>query len=345
MRARIKLLCLLVAASCVLAPLLACRDANRWIKRLGFAPINPPSNLLAPGAIVMRRHGFGQIRLLCTAEESLGADFKASQSRTIGGRFSRGRQVGWKLSGDALKQVKIASNSDMVDSVHVKVANARIENITDVDVLLALPQRSSACATAMRRRQQQGWEVSMIYRCLRADVSYGIQYKDSGALDVEAKVANLQAVNLSLGGNFQATGSQSALAKNLIWGAGDDKALAQIAAADADVQALRGQSPIPSKRRSILLPEESLTNADPALPQADGGDEPSWGVSTGDEAADPIPGFDDAVHDAEPEPTSMQPPAGHGMNGIPMTADEDQAEPAADEPAKAPISPRSRQRQ
>lgn len=323
------------------AILAGCRDANSWIKKLRFQPITPPSNLLAPGAVVMRKHGFGEVRLLCTAEESLGADFKASQSRTIGGRFSRGKQVGWRLSGDALKQVKIAANSDTVESVHVKVSQARIENLTDTDVFLALSHRSAACAAAMRRRREQGWELSLITRCLRADVSYGIQFKDEGAVDVQAKLANLQAVNAALGGSFQSTSDRSAAASNLIWGFSDDVYLAKIDMGDRDVLALEGQMPIRSKRQSIMLPDESLTTADPNLPPDDNANEPSWGVSTDDEAADPVPGFDDAVKDAA---TLTKPPS-HGYSAPETEEQEQWPQEDAGENTAEPISPRSRHRQ
>lgn len=324
----------------VLLAITGCRDASRWVRKLGFQPVNPPSNLLAPGAIVMRKHGFGEVRLLCTAEESLGANFKAPQSRTIGGRFARGRQVGWRLSGDALKQVKIAAANDTVESVHIKVSQARIENLTDTDVLLAVGKRSAACAAAMTRRKALGWELSLITRCLRADVSYGIQFKNEGKIDAEAKLANLQAVNVALGGTFSSTSDSTAAASDLIWGAADDVALAKIGSQDADVQALRGQSPVPSKRQSIFLPEETLIapTADKSTQAPDDADDtPAWGITTDDAAAEPVPEMDDAMQDASEEvETGITSDGGFVPSGSQTAPSNDQV--------AAPVSPRSARR-
>jgi len=319
---------------------LSCRDAERWIRRLNFNAIRPPSNLLSPGAIVMRKH-MGNVRLLCTAEESLGKDFVPSQSRTVGGRMSSSRKLGWHLSGDAMEQVKVSAKNDQISDVHIQISNATIQNLTDVDVLLNVRYRSAACAAAMRRRLADGWSVSMVNSALRADVTFGVKFGNEGQLSASAKLAQLEAISVSLGGQFDSMTENSGFARALAWGFRDDEALARIGASDADVQALRGQSPVPTHRRSIFLPEESLVAPTvDKLAQTDDDDSgPSWGVTTNAAAADPVPGFDDAVKDAGVQDERQK------DDGFVPTRDADVDTEASDEVTQDPgraVNPRSR---
>lgn len=297
------------AAALMVACLAACRESEVWIRNYGFVPIRPPSTLLAPGAIVMK-HGSGNAatRLVCSAEESLGLSFVPSKSRTITGKFTRKKSLGWNLSADMLSQVKASTNATDVSDVFVEVKKARIVNVSDADVMRWLPYRSRACSYAMARRLEAGYELSFVRSALIADVEYRVSFQASNKLDVEAKIQQVQNVSVALGGNIESSSETSASASGLVFGIKDDTFLAAIGSGDADVRKLRRRSVFANNEvLERKLSNQAAQRANTPLPadeaDSDAADGAQWsskpiGVSDADAPA----AMASAPADSAPEP-------------------------------------------
>ncbi len=140
-----------VAPAFLLLTSCAARDLERTIERYGFAPIQPPSTLLAPGSIVVAdAEDPDQVGLLCTTESAIGDVDRTVRSATTDVVRTMSRTRSFRLSPKTLAAVTASAGVKHVRDVQLSFRNAtQIELPRDAAMAALALHRSSDCGTAV----------------------------------------------------------------------------------------------------------------------------------------------------------------------------------------------------
>lgn len=209
-----------------------CDDPNLFLQSYGYSEIRPPSQLLAPGALVtvIRKHPFFEAKLICSAEASLGRDVRYMRSATASGglKWMAGRS--FKLDASAIGQLKERDHFRAVDTIEVTLNKARIVELTDDDVLRGMQHRSAACREAVRARVERGYTVTMISSALVGDLTYTVSwdYSRGHTTDMSDKSLAMMDLSIMLDGEVKSTASGEIHATGLVWGIRDDEYLSAL---------------------------------------------------------------------------------------------------------------------
>lgn len=235
-----------------------CPETGRLLQVYGFSEIKPPSELLAPGSLVAlnTREPF-DASIICTAESSLGANYRTLKSRTISGTLKKLNNRTMQLDATALQMIKENHRYAAIETVEITLRNASIVEVTDEHVLEGLERRTDRCSEAVARRIEGGYTVTMISSALMADASYNIKWEQTAehSLSEQDKVGIAYDLSSALGGKMQRVTSASIEATGLIWGIKDDAYLSALSVPHIDERDVpRGTRYVEPERAVIVAP-------------------------------------------------------------------------------------------
>lgn len=204
-----------------------CNGMDGVLKMYGYIPLTPPSKLLKPGAIIFKkkRDKF-EVGIICTAEQSLGPNFRPIESETIPTFMERNLNKEIDISGEALDRVTAGAGSKATKSVSVVLKNAKLFEINDWIVATYISERSPVCERMIRERLAAGYTVTMVTSALVADAAYNIEWENGGHIDAAAKLLTMETLSGSLKGLSGSSSKNKFEAENLIWGVRTDNFLA-----------------------------------------------------------------------------------------------------------------------
>jgi hypothetical protein len=207
----------------------ACPGIGKLLRGYGYTELRPPSNLLAPGAMVWVRNSDPfTAGVICTQRAAMGNTFVPMASSTASSALTQSSKHDFNLDATYLNYLKGEAKYADVSSLTVRLDNATIFEVNDVDILNHVSNRDPACSAAIKLRADAGFYITMISSALQADVTYTVNWNRTSSLDASAKIAVVQnlAVELGLGGAH--VSDNTIQAKGLYWGIMDDAFLAHL---------------------------------------------------------------------------------------------------------------------
>lgn len=194
----------------------------------GFTEFKPPTRDAVPGTLV-RISGTDPLTLatVCRSEQALGlaaADIRVSPSASSDLSAALDRTL--EIEGSLLDRLKAGGRLNGVEDIRIALGNVRILELSDDDVIRALPNRDPACAEALRLRLEGDEPVTMIKAALMADVTYTATTRTSAGGEVSADLR--QELSTVLGSKVTGSdgGTVTLAGADLIWGIRDDRVLA-----------------------------------------------------------------------------------------------------------------------
>lgn len=213
-----------------LALLVSCPGMGAMLRQFGFTELKPPSQLLKPGTMVwVEKSKPFKAGVICTQPMSLGAKFRPMKSPTSSQTLKRAANVKVDIGADVLSLVRGKADVEAVRSVTVELHNPVLYELSDMDVLSAMPNRDPICAQAISHRLQAGFPVTMISKALMADVVYSVQWKQGVELDARARIDVLSGLAPHLGVQQGTVREDCIQGKSLFWGIMDDIYLSKLA--------------------------------------------------------------------------------------------------------------------
>lgn len=208
---------------------LSCPGMGQMLRLYGYTEVRPPSKLFAPGTMVwIKSNRPFSAGVICTQEMSMGRKFRPLTSPTASADLSQATQKEFALDGDYLDVLRADARFNDIASVRVKLDNPVLFELTDVDVVRFLAQRSPLCRHAIAQRHNAGYKVTMIASALRADVTYTVSWKRTTRLDGGSKRGALKDLATELGAEQSNVTEHTIAAKDLYWGIKDDVFLANL---------------------------------------------------------------------------------------------------------------------
>jgi len=200
------------------------------LRQNGFTEFKPPTRDALPGTLV-RVTGAEPLTLgtVCRPEESLGLDLEDIRvSPSASSDLSAALDRTLDLDGSLLDRLNAGGRLNGVRDIKIALANVRILELSDDDVIRALPNRNPACAEAVRLRLEADQPVTMIKAALMADVTYVATTRSEiggqAALDLGKELA----ASLQSRITGSDAGTVTLAGENLIWGIRDDQVLAML---------------------------------------------------------------------------------------------------------------------
>lgn len=218
-------------------------DLRSALRMYGYMPVRPASSLWQPGALiyVVNREPF-TVGFVCTARQVMGPNFTPLESVTSNAELSRASKRGITMQAHVSDIVSADSELQNIKSVKMVLRNVKVFELTDYQIMEAAQHFDPRCARAVKRRREQGFEVTLVSHALQADVSYLVSWQRTSKLDVDAKVAAVQNLSAKLGVDASATSDKSIAATGLVWGIRDDSYLAFLLDAEHLPKVDRGSS-------------------------------------------------------------------------------------------------------
>lgn len=218
------------AAIASLLFLASCPRLGEMMRHFGFTELRPPSQTLIPGTMVwVEKTKPFKAGIICTQATSLGPKFKPLKSPTSSKTLQRAANVKVDMGADILELIKAKTNIHALRSLSVELTNPVVYELTDMDVLAAMPNRDPICAQAISNRVQAGFPVTMISKALMADVVYSVQWNQGIELDAQAKADILSGLSPHLGVTQGTVREDGIKGKGLFWGIQDDIYLSKLA--------------------------------------------------------------------------------------------------------------------
>lgn len=289
-------------------------DLKSALRMYGYMPVRPASALWQPGALVyvVSREPF-TVGFVCTARQVMGPDFHPLESVTSNAELSRASKRGITMQAHVSDIVSADSELQNIKSVKMVLRNVKVFELSDYQVLEASQHFDPRCARAVRKRREQGFDVTLISHAIQADVSYVVNWSRTSKLDVDAKVAAVQNLSAKLGVDASATSDKTIAATGLVWGVRSDEYLGWLLSPNQMPKADRASSLISSDMQSQL--EVMLQGSQQAAPGGAPGLVPAQPApdvdELPDEKAQPAEGPADTAqevieHDAETLPAASQ---------------------------------------
>lgn len=233
------------------------------MRSYGYTELRPPSNLLAPGALVaiQSREPF-QAAIVCGPEASLGRGLQLVRSATSSGTLKKLNNQSFEMDAGLMDLLRANSRLTAVQSITVTLSNATIVEVRDEDVVQGLSHRSRACAAAVRARVEHNYTITMISSGLMGDVTYSVNWerKYAESLSKSEKAGVLSELAVSLGGEYVDQASAEIKSTGLIWGIRDDEYLSALAIPYVDeTEFERGTRHIPVETvATITAPHKAI---------------------------------------------------------------------------------------
>jgi hypothetical protein len=248
-----------------------CPPLRSALKTYGYVELKPPSQLMGPGTLVWvsDKEPF-TAGVICSADKVLGADWRPTESPTMNTELAKTAKRGVNFKVDLAQIVTGNGKVDHIKDVSMSLKNAKLFEVTDYDVEQRSNTLDCRCLRALQRRQRAGFTVTMIQSSLQADVTYHIRWENTESLDVQAKIAQLEQLAVSLGLNNSTVTDKTISADSLYWGIRADDFLAWMYSPDNIKQA--------DHRGSVFEPEGwdgNVVDKEDSVSTTSGGDMPT----------------------------------------------------------------------
>lgn len=226
-----------------------CFGVGSMVRKYGYTEIQPPSNLLQPGALVYVRDDSPFVAgIICTPAASLGPAFVPRTSRTAETEAQKLNGATMAMGASSLAGMQGDARLEGVEAIEARLTNAKILEVDDSAVVEHLAARSAACTLAAARREAGKFDVTMISSALVGDVVYTVRWRSQAQVSAKAEAAAMGALEAQLGG-VRAGGSRI-WARGLVWGVRDDRYLAGLSIPGVD------EREIPKGKRVLAAPSK-----------------------------------------------------------------------------------------
>jgi hypothetical protein len=236
----------------------------------GFTLLSPPSNLFAPGAVVLMTtddNNHAQLKLVCGPRANLGASWMPRVSDTVSSSFKMSRVQRVELEAEAVDKFRSRTKVEDVQSVTVSFTNPKILEISEAEVIEAIDERSTACRLAIDARQDNGYRPTFVTSAYAADVEYTVAFKRDAQMTKSVKEKRMGQIAASLGGGHTEITEHSMKAVNLILAVRADEYLMCI-----KPNGERSTTPSDAVQRLNTPYAEAVQESDaPLVPPANGG--------------------------------------------------------------------------
>lgn len=202
----------------------------------GYCLITPPSNLVAPGAIVMMvkdAQGRAQLQTICGPRAALSSRFLPRVSETLSATYRMSRSQRMSLQAEAVERFKTRVKTEDVQTVQVELSRPRIIEITEADVYAHVDQRTEACQRAIDSRIEAGFSPTFVTSAYIADVQYTVSFRREQTLTKRVREERMARIAGSLGGGHTEVTEHALRASNLVLAVKSDPFLLSIRPADA----------------------------------------------------------------------------------------------------------------
>lgn len=184
----------------------------------GFTMLSPPTNLFAPGAIVIMQEdemGRAQLKLLCGPRSNLGSGFLPRVSETMSSTLKMSRSQKVTLEADAVERFRSRTQVEEVESVSVVFSNARVLQLSEDEVASGVVNRTPACQQAIDTRLANGFTPTYVTSSYIADVEYIVSFKNDASVSKVIKEQRMGRIAANLGGGHTEITEHALRALNL----------------------------------------------------------------------------------------------------------------------------------
>lgn len=184
----------------------------------GFTMLSPPTNLFAPGAIVIQQEdelGRAQLKLLCGPRANLGGFFSSRVSDTMSSTLKMSRSQKVVLEADAVERFRSRTQVEDVESVSVVFSNARVLQLSEDEVAEGVTNRTAACQLAIDTRLANGYHPTYVTSSYIADVEYIVSFKNDASISKSVKEQRMGRIAANLGGGHTEITEHALRAVNL----------------------------------------------------------------------------------------------------------------------------------
>jgi hypothetical protein len=232
----------------------ACPSMSTMVRMYGFAAVAAPNTFLMPGTVVMVQDVAPYTaQVICTAEQSLGPFYKASESKTTSTEVQKANGQEFDVGTDFLHMAHLKGKFCNIRSISAKLSNARLLELNDVDMYDNVRYRSPSCRRAIEGRANTKAKLTMIQSALMADAQYSVVYNHENSLSASANLEELEGLAAELGGAVSSKGSTHIEGENLIFGVRDDQFLLQSSTPSVDFHAKPGQRVLQAESESYTV--------------------------------------------------------------------------------------------
>ena len=203
---------------------------SQTLAEYGYIELQPPSLLLPPGTL-LRVKGRAPLKggIVCSQKSSLGEDVAVLESPSKDTVVRALQSRGYRLDLSMLPLLSGKAEYAAVDHLEAKFENVHVLELADDTVYDGVQRRTPGCKKAVAGLlADPKEEVTMVKSVLRADVTYGVDFKSSTTLDASAKLAIVKALAAELGADAATASERSVRGTSLYWGAIDEIRLAQV---------------------------------------------------------------------------------------------------------------------
>jgi len=215
----------LVALLAVSASLMSCAAETTLaghIKQFGFAELEAPSTLVAPGTIVYIRDADPlSIGVACNRRAAYGDSIEVLTSPTKSLQVSHTLTRRFALGGDIRRILRADARLNKVKNVWLGLSNDTIYAVS-LDVLEAhKEQRAARCKKVVADLESTGWSFAVIVQALKADVTYTVDWADTLTIGGSTD-STLRLLALTLGMERASVGTSTISGTGLFWGVVDE---------------------------------------------------------------------------------------------------------------------------
>lgn len=250
--------CTRLALCCVLSlSTPGCPHFGDLMRLYGYTELIPPSTLLAPGAMVSVTGHSGsstRMKLICGPRASLGPNWQPKTSATVTRSMQRHSGKTFQMSADVLNSIKANVEFSHIRDIVATLANPKLVELEDVDVMANLKYRSRECQMAVDMRTRNGFPVTMISSGLMGDVTYLVKWDTNTDVNARARLEAMQHLAIEIGAGNSYVTQDTIKATNLTYGVKDDEYLSAITLTDIDEKAV--------KRGSRMIPVEDIASVE-----------------------------------------------------------------------------------
>lgn len=240
--------------ACV-AGLPGCPHFGDLMRLYGYTELLPPSTLLSPGAmVIITKKSPMQLKLLCGPRASLGPNWAPATSATVTRSLEKHTGKTFHLSANVLEAIKANAEFSTVKDIIATLANPKLVELEDLDIVANLRYRSPECQRAVDLRQKNGFKVTMISSGLMGDVTYLVKFENTGQINVKARLEQMQHLAIEIGAGNSYVTENTIKATNLTYGVKDDAYLSSLTLTEVDETKV--------ERGSRVIPVEEIGRVD-----------------------------------------------------------------------------------
>lgn len=129
----------------------------------------------------------------------------------------------FSLDASAVEKIKASAKYKEVESITLRLSNARVQEFSDADLFAALSSRTKQCRQAVAKARAANHEVFTVVAAFKADVLYKIEGSSNGQAGVTLPEELLEGLKVELGGKRVSEEAQTISGEDLVWGLKPDR--------------------------------------------------------------------------------------------------------------------------